>query len=72
VKGNSSPEETLSVRLRGGLLGELALALPPTLTIIVVLFFVEALTRQRILFASLASSAFLIYREPERRMNTMR
>jgi CBS-domain-containing membrane protein len=62
----------LSVRLRGGLLGELALALLPTLTIIVVLFFVEALTRQRILFASLASSAFLIYREPERRMNTMR
>jgi CBS-domain-containing membrane protein len=38
---------------------------------IAVLFFVEALTSQRILFASLASRAFLIYREPTHSMNTV-
>jgi CBS-domain-containing membrane protein len=59
-------------RLRGGPLGELALALPPTLTMIATLFFVEVLTSQRILFASLASSAFLIYREPTHGMNSVR
>jgi CBS-domain-containing membrane protein len=59
-------------RLRGGPLGELVLALPPTLTVIAALFFVEALTSQRVLFASLASSAFLIYREPTHSMNSLR
>jgi CBS-domain-containing membrane protein len=59
-------------RLRGGPLGELALALPPTLTVIATLFFVEMLTTQRVLFASLASSAFLIYREPTHGMNSVR
>lgn len=57
---------------RGGLVGELALAVPPTLTILGVLFFVEALVRRQLLFASLASSAFLIYRAPEHRMNSVR
>lgn len=55
---------------RGGLAGELALAIPPTLVVLGALFFVEALTRQRFLFASLASSAFLIYRDPGHRMNS--
>ncbi len=55
---------------RGGLAGELALAIPPTLVVLGVLFFVEALTRQRFLFASLASSAFLIYRDPGHLMNS--
>jgi CBS-domain-containing membrane protein len=59
-------------RLRGGPLGELALALPPTLMVITTLLFVEVLTSQRILFASLASSAFLIYREPTHNMNSVR
>ncbi len=57
---------------RGGLVGELLLALPPTFTMLGVLLFVEQLTRQRFLFASLASSAFLIYRDPEHRMNSIR
>ena len=39
---------------------------------IATLFFVEVLTSQRILFASLASSAFLIYREPTHVMNSVR
>jgi CBS-domain-containing membrane protein len=39
---------------------------------IAALFFVEVLTDQRVLFASLASSAFLIYREPTHNMNTVR
>lgn len=52
--------------------GERALAVPPTLCVLSVLFFVDAIVRQRLLFASLASSAFLIYRAPEHRMNSMR
>jgi hypothetical protein len=40
---------------------ELILALLPTLVVLGVLAFVEVLSRQRLLFASLASSAFLIY-----------
>jgi CBS-domain-containing membrane protein len=39
---------------------------------IAALFFVEVLTDQRVLFASLASSAFLIYREPTHGMNSVR
>ena len=57
---------------RGGVWGELALALLPTLTILLVLAFVEAFSRQRLLFASLASSAFLIYLEPRHRTNSVR
>jgi CBS-domain-containing membrane protein len=50
---------------------ELLLALLPTATILIVLAFVEALTRQRLLFASLAGSAFLIYVDPEHRANSV-
>lgn len=46
---------------RIGLKGELLLAAMPTLTVLLVLALVEALSNQRLLFASLASSAFLIY-----------
>ncbi|RYG24101.1 HPP family protein [bacterium] len=59
-------------RRRGGLWGELGLALLPTLTILLVLAFVEAFSRQRLLFASLASSAFLIYLDPRHRTNSVR
>lgn len=38
---------------------ELVLALLPTATMVIVLLVVEALAEQRLLFASLASSAFL-------------
>lgn len=48
------------------------LALLPTLTILLVLALVEVLSTQRLLFASLASSAFLIYLDPQHGTNTVR
>jgi CBS-domain-containing membrane protein len=51
---------------------ELALAVLPTVTVLAVLALVEALTEQRLLFASLASSAFLIYLDPEHGANRVR
>ena len=59
-------------RARLDLKGELLLALLPTLTVLAVLGLVEVLTRQRLLFASLASSAFLIYLDPNHGTNTIR
>ncbi len=59
-------------RRRLGLKQELLLAFMPTATILLVLAFVEALTQQRLLFASLASSAFLIYLDPQSRVNSVR
>lgn len=52
--------------------GELLLALLPTATVLLVLALVEAVTEQRLLFASLASSAFLIYLDPTHGMNGLR
>ena len=60
------------VRRRLPLARELALAAPPTATVLVVLALVESLTSQRLLFASLASSALLIYLDPEHGMNSVR
>jgi CBS-domain-containing membrane protein len=60
------------VRRRLTLQGEFLLALGPTLTVLVVLALVDSLTRQRLLFASLASSAFLIYLDPEHGTNSVR
>lgn len=57
---------------RGGVWGELALALPPTLVVLVSGLLLESFRHQRLLFASLASSAFLIYRAPDHAMNTTR
>lgn len=57
---------------RGGVVGELLLAFPATLTVLGAVFLVEALRHERILFASLASSAFLIYRDPTHPMNGVR
>jgi len=61
-----------SLRRRLNLGGELALAVGPTLTVLCVLGLVEALSRQRLLFASLASSAFLIYLDPQHGTNRVR
>lgn len=61
-----------SAMRRGGLRGELALAIPPTLVVIAAIFLIEGITRQKLLFASLAASAFLIYYDPMHRMNTIR
>ena len=51
---------------------ELALALLPTATVLIILGCDEAFSRQRLLFASLASSAFLIYLDPEHPANGVR
>jgi CBS-domain-containing membrane protein len=59
-------------RRRLGLWAELTLALPPTLTVLAVLGLVEALGRQRLLFAYLASSALLIYLDPRNATNAVR
>ncbi len=52
--------------------GEFTLALLPTATVLAVFAFVEAVSEQRLLFASLASSAFLIYLDPQHGMNRTR
>jgi hypothetical protein len=56
-------------RRRLSLAREVTLAAVPTATVLAVLAAVEAVTTQRLLFASLASSAFLIYLDPEHRGN---
>lgn len=61
-----------SLRRRLNLQGELALAFAPTALILGVLALVEVLSRQRLLFASLASSAFLIYLDPQHGTNSVR
>lgn len=64
--------ELPSRRRRLGLRRELILAVAPTLTVLLVLALVEAVSRQRLLFASLASSAFLIYLDPQHSVNQAR
>lgn len=61
-----------TLRRRLDLKGELVLALVPTLTVLGVLALVEVLTEQRLLFASLAASAFLIYLDPQHGTNSVR
>jgi CBS-domain-containing membrane protein len=67
-----APKALRSARQRLSVRGELALAALPTATILGMLALVEALTEQRLLFASLASSAFLIYLDPEHGANRLR
>ena len=55
-----------------GLPGELLLAVLPVVTVLLVLWLIEAVASRQVLFASLASSAFLIYRDPTHRMNSLR
>lgn len=59
-------------RYRTWLFHELTLALPPTVVVLAAFFGTQMLTAHPILFASLASSAFLIYHEPRHRMNRLR
>ncbi|MEA5451248.1 HPP family protein [Leptolyngbya sp. CCNP1308] len=61
-----------ALRRRLNLRGELALAIAPTAVVLAVLALVEALSQQRLLFASLASSAFLIYLDPQHGTNSVR
>jgi CBS-domain-containing membrane protein len=67
LKGADRP-----LRRRLSLKGEFALAVLPTVTVLAVLGLLEVLSRQRLLFASLASSAFLIYLDPRHGTNTVR
>ncbi len=67
-----SPIDFHRARERLSIRDELILAALPTLLVIAVLALVDALSEQRLLFASLASSAFLIYLDPEHAMNRLR
>ena len=61
-----------SVRRKLTLKDEFVLAILPTVVVLCVLALIEALSQQRVLFASLASSAFLIYLDPQHPANSMR
>lgn len=66
---DNPPDE---VRRRLGTKGQLALALLPTCTVLAMLALIEHLGHQRLLFAPLASSAFLIYLDPHHGANRTR
>ena len=51
---------------------DLTLALMPTLTVLVVFALVDAWSHRRLLFASLAASAFLVYLDPKHETNSSR
>lgn len=59
-------------RARLGIRGELSLAVPPTIVVLGAVYLMEQLEHERVLFASLASSAFLIYADPGHAMNGLR
>lgn len=61
-----------ALRSRLSLKDELVMVLLPTATVLGVLALVEVLSEQRLLFASLASSAFLIYLDPQHGTNSVR
>lgn len=65
-------DQLASRRRRLGLGKELLLALAPTATVLLVLALVEAVSQQRLLFASLAWSAFPIYLDPGHSVNQAR
>lgn len=67
-----SPSSRRALRARLRLRQELGLALLPTLTVVAVLVLIQFWSDQRLLFASLASSAFLIYLDPEHGANSAR
>lgn len=59
-------------RRRSRLRQDLLLAVLPTVTVLGALYVLEEFSDQRLLFASLASSAFLIYLDPLHATNTVR
>lgn len=59
------------MRNRYDLKTEISLALLPTTIMAIVLFLLEAYSKQHLLFASLASSAFLIYLDPQHPTNNI-
>lgn len=69
IHPNEPPQTT---RRRLTVRQELMLAILPTVVVLSLLAFVEAFSRQRVIFASLASSAFLIYLDPKHPTNSIR
>lgn len=67
-----SHREARSARGRLDWQHELLLAFLPTVTVLAVFALVEQFSHQRLLFASLASSAFLIYLDPHHGTNSTR
>ncbi len=65
-------EKAETVRRRFGTREELILALLPTTIVLIVFGAVQAWSKQELLFASLASSAFLIYLDPKHATNSAR
>jgi hypothetical protein len=63
---------TQRLRQRLSIKGELLLAFLPTAIVLLMLALVEVLSEQRLLFASLASSTFLIYLDPYHGTNQIR
>lgn len=69
---NETTNATPLGRPRLGWRRELALALLPTATVLVLLWLLKLLSNQQLLFASLASSCFLIYLDPGHPANSAR
>ena len=65
-------DKPAAVRRRFGTREELILALLPTTIVLLVFGLVQAWSKQELLFASLASSAFLIYLDPKHATNSAR
>ncbi len=65
-------DKPAEIRRRFGTREELILALLPTSIVLLVFGFVQAWSKQELLFASLASSAFLIYLDPKHATNSAR
>lgn len=69
---NDTTKATPLGRPRLGWRRELALALLPTATVLLLLWLLKLLSNQQLLFASLASSCFLIYLDPGHPANSAR
>lgn len=69
---NLDRSRTARARRHLGWRKELLLASLPTAVVLAVFAFVERFTHQRLLFASLGASAFLIYLDPEHDTNSPR
>ena len=65
-------DKPAQIRRRFGTREELVLALLPTTIVLLVFGFIQAWSKQELLFASLASSAFLIYLDPKHATNSAR
>lgn len=69
--GKEFVETNAKRKRRFSLKNEIILAIMPTIMVMLVLVLVHDFSQRRILFASLASSAFLIYRDPLHSMNSL-